>query len=152
MTHLRPKDKVEETLCQLFPSDWLEAQAREQEVIRRARKLNPVALFWTLVLSFGIGRTRDIATLRRAYASATGVGLSPAAFYERFSAPLVAFLQRACAHGLSALLVKGAQLRGLVASFHDLLITDASVIRLHDQLARTYQACRTNHTQAAAKL
>ncbi|MEW6752143.1 MAG: IS4 family transposase [Candidatus Latescibacterota bacterium] len=152
MAHFRPKDRVDETLCQLFPSDWLEAQAREQGVICRARKLNPVALFWTLVLSFGIGRTRDIATLRRASASVTGVGLSAAALYERCSGSLVAFLQRACAHGLSALVVKGAPRRGLVASFHDLLITDASVIRLHDQLARTYQACRTNHTQAAAKL
>lgn len=152
MARFKPKDRVEEALCQLFPSDWLEAQARQQGVIRRARKLDPVALFWTLVLSFGIGRTRDLATLRRAYASATGVRLSRAAFYERFTGPLVAFLQQACAHGLSALVVQGAQLRGLVASFHDLLITDASVIRLHDQLARTYRACRTNHTQAAAKL
>lgn len=41
---------------------------------------------------------------------------------------------------------------GVFAAFRDVLAADATVIRLHDMLAKGYAACRTNHTKAAAKL
>ena len=40
----------------------------------------------------------------------------------------------------------------LLASFRELLAIDATMVRLHSFLAQAYPACRTNHTQAAAKL
>ncbi len=148
----RTQDSLERRLCQLFPTSWLEALARETGVLQRRRKVDPVALFWTLILSFGVGSTRTIAALRRAHASATGICLSASAFYDRFTAPLVVFLQRASEQGLCQLERDAPCLRGVLSNFRDLLITDASVLRLHDKLASTYPACRTNHTQAAAKL
>jgi hypothetical protein len=54
-----------------------------------------VALFWALVLTFGIGRARDVATLLRAHASSTGARLSRAAFYECSARRLVALRQQA---------------------------------------------------------
>ena len=56
------EDTIEKQLCHLFPSSWLEAQAREIGMVQRQGKVDPVALFWTLLLSFGIGDRRDIAT------------------------------------------------------------------------------------------
>lgn len=146
------QDKVVEALCHLFPSDWLEEKARETGMVQRARKVHPVGLFWTLVLSFGIGNEHNIATLRRAYEEASGTILSASSFYDRFSLALVVFLQQACARALSGLQVGSKTLQGALCAFGDVLITDATVLRLHDLLKDTYAACRTNHTKAACKL
>ena len=54
MAHIS-KDNVEKALCHLFPSAWLETQAQETGMVQRQRKVNSISLFWTLVLSFGIG-------------------------------------------------------------------------------------------------
>lgn len=148
----RSKDTVEQALCQLFPSAWLEEQAQQTGLVQRHRKIHPLALFWTLVLSFGIGKARSIALLRRAYEAATGTLLSASSFYERFTAALVLFLQQACARALGQLTGVGTQLQGALSAFEDVLISDATILRLHDLLKSTYAACRTNHTQAAAKL
>lgn len=147
-----PQNTVEAALCHLFPSDWLEEQARETGLVQRQRKVHPISLFWTLILSFGIGQEHRIASLRRAYEEATGILLSASSFYDRFSQRLVVFLQQACERSLSQVTVKGAQLQGALSAFHDVLITDATVLRLHDLLKNSYAACRTNHTKAAAKL
>ena len=147
-----PKPRVEATLCHLFPSIWLAEQARTTGMVQRQRKVHPVSLFWTLVLSFGIGKEHSIASLRRAYEEATGKLLSTSSFYDRFSQQLVTFLQQACARALDQLTVKTTVVQGGLAAFRDVLITDATVLRLHDLLKNKYPACRTNHTQAAAKL
>ena len=59
--------------CHLLPTLWLYAQARATGMVQRQRKVDPVSLFWMLVLSFGIGKEHSIAILRRAYEEATGV-------------------------------------------------------------------------------
>lgn len=150
MTHRR-EDTIEQALCHLFPSTWLAQQARETGTVQRRRKVNPISLFWTLVLSFGIGAGRDVATLRRAYEQATGTTLSASSFYARFSAALVVFLQQACGRALGSI-EGGPRLQGALSAFEDVLISDATVLRLHDWLKTTYRACRTNHSQSAAKL
>ena len=66
----RTKHTIEKALCHLFPSPWLEEQARETGMVQRQRKVSPISLFWTLVLSFGIGKEHSIASLRRAYIEA----------------------------------------------------------------------------------
>jgi IS4 transposase len=148
----RTKHSIEEALCHLFPSAWLTEQARESGVIQRQRKVSPISLFWTLVLSFGIGKEHSIASLRRAYIEATGVALCASSFYDRFTSKLEQFLQRGCERALSQVTVRAPVLQESLSAFVDVLITDATVLRLHDLLHKTYTACRTNHTQAAAKL
>jgi len=148
----RSKNTVEAALCHLFPSLWLEARSRTTGMMQRKRKVNPISLFWTLVLSFGIGKEYRIASLRRAYEEATGVLLSASSFYDRFSPSLVFFLQQACERALHQVTVTAPVVQETLSAFADVLITDATVLRLHDLLKNSYAACRTNHTQAAAKL
>lgn len=148
----RSKDTIEQTLCHLFPSAWLDTQARELGMIQRQRKVDSVALFWTLVLGFGIGRQRNIASLRRAYEGATGTVLSASSFYDRFTGALMVLMSQACERALQPLLRSGLIVSDALSAFRDLLISDATILRLHDLLKKTYPACRTNHTQAAAKL
>jgi len=48
--------------------------------------------------------------------------------------------------------VKTPVLQEALSAFYDVLITDATVLRLHDRLKNSYAACRTHPTKAAAKL
>ena len=64
---------IETSLRELFPEDYLREQAEKTHVIQRKRKVDIIALFWTLVLGFGIGKDRKIADLRRGYITATGL-------------------------------------------------------------------------------
>ncbi len=146
------KDSIEKALCHLFPSRWLRDQALKTGVIKRDRKVKPIALFWTLVLGIGYGEHRSIASLRRAYQEATGTRLAASSFYDRFTPALVDFLKEACQRALDQVVCEGAAFKGLLADFKDLLVSDATVLRLHDGLQKLYPACRTNHTQAACKL
>ena len=146
------KDSIEKALCHLFPSGWLNDQAEKTGVIKRNRKVNPIALFWTLVLGIGYGEHRSIASLRRAYEEATGTTLASSSFYDRFTPKLVEFLKRACQRALDQVVCEGEDFKGLLANFKDLLVSDATILRLHDGLENLYPACRTNHTKAACKL
>ena len=146
-----PTIPLRRTLRKLFGPTYLMALARETGAVARQRKVNISALFWTLVLGFGVGRTRTLAGLRRAYEKNTGQTLVPSSFFDRFTDGLVKMLKRAAAKALTTNLGVGRALRGHLAAFEDVIMTDSTVIRLHDLLGKAYPACRTNHTKAALK-
>jgi len=54
-------------MCELFQPQWLRNTAKETGLVKRKRKIGPVALFWVLVLSFGVGMQRTLASLKRSY-------------------------------------------------------------------------------------
>jgi putative transposase len=81
-------------LTSLLPRRVLERTAREAGLLQRRRKVEPHALFWTLVLGFGAGRERTLAGLRRSFERATRTTLVPSAFYDRFTPQLASALWR----------------------------------------------------------
>ena len=139
-------------LRNLFSNVYLRKLARETGMVTRKRKIDPVAFFWTLVLGFGQGRMRQISTLRRFYQSTTGCMLEESSFYYRFNLPLVKFLKQAVAHALQQTLGSNRPLEGILASFRDVLITDSTVLKLHQLLEGAYAGCRTTSSPAAAKV
>lgn len=138
-------------MARVLPAREIERQARSAGVCRRQRKVRVQALFWSLVLGFGTGRVRTLAGLRRAYEDAAGHTLAASAFYDRFT-PAVAKWLRVLLARVIAQAVAQVRLSGPLRSFQDLVLTDSTVIRLHDLLSGAFPACRTNHTQAALKL
>jgi IS4 transposase len=138
-------------LTSLIATRRLNELAWDTGLVRRRRKVVPMALFWTIVLGFGAGRERTLAGLRRVYQKSTGTMLVPSAFYDRFTASLVRFF-RAVVRELLDKAHAGSRLQGVLASFRDVVLTDATVVKLHDLLEKAFPACRTNHTRAAAKL
>jgi len=147
----KPTVPLRRTLRKLFNSTHLQSLARETGAVVRQRKTDIVALFWTLVLGFGVGRTRTIAGLRRSYSKSAGQTLVPSSFHDRFTPGLVKMLKQAAAEALGRNLGVGRALRGHLAAFRDVILTDSTVIRLHDLLGKAFPACRTNHTRAALK-
>ena len=144
--------EIRRVLSSVVSSSYLEASAREEKFIQRSRKVKAVPFFWTLVLGFGAGAEKSLASLRRCYELHTGTTLVPSAFHDRFTPALARWLQRILLEVLQKTSGTARALRGRLSSFVDLMAIDGSVIRLHDLLEGAYPACRTNHTKAAAKL
>ncbi len=129
------------------------AYAKKLEVVQRQRKVDIVCLVWTLILGFGAGSKRTIASLRRAYSAASGHHLVPASFHDRLTPELAQLMRTLLEHVLAAQReyvgsIHGERLRG----FERLVAMDATVLRLRDLLAPEWAGCRTNHSPAAAKL
>jgi putative transposase len=143
---------VRRRLASLVPDHRLRDLARESGFVVRQKKIDPVAFFWTLVFGFACSKERTISALRRAFEATTGKCLAPSSFYDRFTPTLVAFM-KAVFLGLAAKLAEPSRaLAGTLADFKDLVVTDSTVVRLHDLLAKAFPACRTNHTRAALKI
>lgn len=139
------------TLRKLFSNHRLRALASQSGTVVRRRKVDPVALFWTVVLGFGGGRTRTIAGLRRSYERATGECLEESSFYQRFNAGFASMLEGALVHALAEDRGVGRSVRGHLSRFIDVLITDSTVLRVHELLSSRWPGTRTNHTPAAVK-
>lgn len=139
-------------LTSLISTRTLNMLASYAGMRKRRRKVDPVALFWTIVLGFGTGRQRSLAGLRRSFQKSTGARLVPSSFYDRFTPELARFFRLAVEELLSGIETATSQLRGVLASFRDVIVTDSTLVRLHDMLEKSFPACRTNHTLASAKL
>lgn len=148
----RESTRVRECLKGLFSDQRLNALARESGFVKRQRVIKPVAFFWTLVLGFGVGSTRRISALRRAYQRSTGMKLVPSSFYDRFNTGLIAFLKGAIEHALGEFQLAFKGLSDRFDTFRDVMVIDSTVIKLHDALAKTFPGCRTNTAPASCKL
>lgn len=143
---------LRQALSSWFPSAMLRKLAVEEAVVRRQRRVDPVALFWVVVLSVSPSGDRTLAELHRSYEKVTGCRLAHSSFYQRFTPAFARLLMRAMTQALERVGRSAGRGLRLFAEIREVLCIDSTVVRLHDALARRYPACRTNHTQAAAKL
>ncbi len=148
----RQSIRIRRQLTSLLPTRRLNALAVETGVVRRRRKVDPMALFWTIVLGFGAGGERQLAGLRRMYQKSTGTTLVPSSFYDRFTRSLAVLFRRVAGEMMEKLAQTEASFAGVLSSFRDVVATDSTLVRLHDLLEKRFPACRTNHTKASAKL
>ena len=148
----RRSTSVRETLEESLLRSTTQCAREFVRFVVRQRKVKPVAFFWTLVLGFGFGSARNISGSRRAYQRSTGTTLVPSSFYDRFNPRLVAFLKAAVEHALGQFRLAFQEIGYRFEVFEDVMITDSTVIKLHDALAKTFPGCRTNAAPSSAKL
>ena len=145
--------EFEEAMCGLFPPDWLRDTAKETGLLKRKRKIDPVALFWVLVLSFGVGMQRTLASLKRSYEREGDTALSDSSWYERFSPELVRFLKACVIHGIEYIAKnEHRHLSNKLKDFQDVLIQDSTIIRLHEKLSQKWPAVRARKVAAGVKV
>ena len=134
---------VEKTLYKMFSPEWLRDTAKRVKYVQRQRKVDPFILFWVLVLGFGAGVQRTLASLRRAYEKESSEELVASAFYNRFTEGLYKFLKECLAHGVADL-ARGASLTlsEKLQGFKDLVVFDGSIVKLHDMLAEKFPGSR----------
>ncbi len=136
-------NQFEKILNKMYSPEWLRKTAADVGYVKRQRKVDPAIMFWILVLGFGVGVQRSIATLRRAYETASAESLVPSAFYDRFSKGLIDFLKECLAHGIADLISHTSlTLSDKLKGFEDLIVADGTVIKLHDKLAEQFPGTR----------
>jgi len=141
---------IETMLNAMFSPEWLRDTAVRVGLIKRNRKIDPVAFFWVLVLGFGVGVQRTLASLRRAYETMSAKSIAPSAFYDRFTPQLVAFLKECVNHGIAELASNTTlSLSSKLKGFKDLVVADGTLIKLHKNLARQFPGVRS---EAALKI
>jgi putative transposase len=150
----KPKeDPILDDLVALYPPQWLRAAARETGLVLRERVVDPVAMFWVLILGFGTHFQRELEMLRRSYEEETGTRLAYASWYERFTPELVAFFKACFARGLEYVAqAPGRALKERLARFQDLLVVDSTIVRLHKALAKKWPAVRARGVAAGLKV
>lgn len=143
---------LQSSLRKLLPRALVEEQARACGAFKRMRKVDPFKFVWTIVLGFATADTRTLAGFRRIHQLVTNQSLEESSFYDRFSPAFVVLLRRLLDHVIDISWGLNRVATGRLKQFRDILITDSTVIRLHHLLAKSFPACRTNHTRAAAKV
>lgn len=109
-------------------------------------------MLWTVLLGFGTGRERTLARLRRTYERVSGESLVPSSFYDRFSEELARMFRAMLRELMTKLASSEVRYAGVLEQFADVLIADATVVKLHRLLARRFPGTRKNSGPAAAKL
>jgi putative transposase len=149
----RPKaSHIRQALTSLLPRRRIRELARELGVVRRRRKLDIVALVYSLALGFSVGDRRTLAGLRRAYLRATGTRLAPSSFHARFCAGTVKLVRTLAIEALDTLARARPQLKSVLAPFVEVLAVDSALLRLHDALEPFYPSVWTHYMKASAKL
>lgn len=143
---------IRQTLTTLLPKAEIERLAHESGAVRRRRKVDANAMLWTVLLGFGAGRERTLAGLRRTYERVTGKSLVPSSFYDRFSTELARMFRAVLRELMTKLAASEVRYAGVLEGFRDVLVADATVVKLHRLLARRFPGTRKNSSPAAAKL
>lgn len=148
-----PSEPILEDLNAMYSPRWLRGAARQTGLVLRERVVDPVAMFWVLILGFGTHFQRELEMLRRSYEEETGDRLAYASWYERFTPELVAFFKACFERGLEHLAqAPGRMLKERLARFKDLLIVDSTIVRLHKALAKKWPAVRARGVAAGLKV
>lgn len=143
---------IHASLTTLLPRRRIRDLARRFGVVQRRRKLDIVALVYSLVLGFGDGERRTLSGLRRAYLRATGTRLAPSSFHARFTDSLVELMRTLALEALEQVAQRRSRLQGVFAPFREVLAIDSALLRLHDALEPFYPSVFTHHMKASAKL
>jgi putative transposase len=145
--------QIEKDLCAIFSSEWLRQKAKETELIKRERKIDPVVLFWALAIGYGVQLQRTLAALKRNYEASSKKNLRDSSWYDRFTPELVAFLKECAIHGMEYLAQEPSRLLGdRLSPFRDVLIQDNTIIRLHEKLSKIWPATRSRKAAAGVKV
>lgn len=148
----RRESHIRRELTRLISPQLIRARARKLGAVKRRRKVDIVALVYTLVLGFGCGRRRTLAGLRRDYALATGTTLAASAFQGRLTPELAEVMRQLAERALAGLARGKSRLQMALRAFKRIFIADGSLIRLGDALQDDYPSVFTNHMKASAKV
>ena len=132
-------------LKQSLPAELIDEQAREVGALVRQRRVDVVALVWTLVFGWGAGASASLAALQRSYERHTRTKLSASSFHQRLKNPaLLALLRTLWAHASKT------QPRRALGAFEQVLALDSSFLRLWRGLLDDWPS--SNPGQAGARL
>ena len=151
-TECRSFDKE---LAKIISFKEIASAAVESEFIIRSRKVFPIEFLLTLIFGFYSKEEPSISKLHRIYNSLVHEenGVVYSSFYDRFSNEALTFVDMC----LEKFILKqmheaNSELKGYLRTFHDVLIKDNTIVRVHSYLADKYPATRARRIAAGIKV
>lgn len=145
---------LEEQVLGLLSRQRVEEVARETGFTQRvAKQIPPFAFALCCALAAVTEAKRGFACVWRLLNAAAGIEVARSAVTQRYGPGSAQMMQQLFLEAQGKLpSVAHPEVLGKLESFTAVLADDGSVLRLSPLLAKLFPACRTNHTQAAAKL
>jgi putative transposase len=142
------------TWQKIVNSKMLRENAKETGFQQRRRgKLDGPRFFWATVLGGRVENKRTMAGMARAASIYSGEKVSRQAFHQRMTFRAVAFMESTLQKLMwQSVTLTGDPLPGMLGKFDDVNAIDSTTIRLANQLARLYPACRSNVRKSALKI
>ena len=125
-------------LHELFPPSELRQAAIGFGVLRRRRKIDPVALVTAVVLTVCGRGGHCMAELHRSFTRRTGVKVARSVFVKRFSLPLEKLVSWMLARLQARACANRPKMRGVLAPFVDVECVDATVIKVRKSLVSLF--------------
>jgi len=148
--HTNPSsDVIERRLTNLLPPEALEDHAEAVGVVEREGKLQIPPLVWSLAFGFATGESRTLAAFRRSYNSSADKPLSPGGYYQRLTPALAEYLRDLVEFGLDEVAVPHTVTEEF-ERFRDVMISDGTIVRLHEFLSDEFKARKED--KAGARL
>lgn len=145
------KNFFDQSVKSFLPNETLYEMAKETGFMQRQGKIKMGDFFWNQVLGFKSGITRSINQFRKSYETATGVTLSRSSYYERFDGKLVDYLKTVMNHLCEKYMNAGGKLKSKLKRFKDLIVSDTTVMKLHDFLEKDFPSCRKGKGRGKVK-
>ena len=148
----QPLTLARRLMTTLVKPEVVRQEASRLGVVDRQGKVDSFSL--AMVVAFGIFAKQDasIAQLGRLYGESTGDRVARSSFWDRltpaFADLMNGVLRRLLAHAES----KPRQPKGSLRAFRDVLAADATVLKVHDDLAQEFKGTRKNSAKAAIKV
>ena len=139
-------------LTTLTHPEEVREQAHRLGVVQRQGKVDPYALSMIVLLGMIVRGSTSIAQLGQIYGQVTGNRLARSSFWSRLNpsfARLVTWMLDRVVHQARTPTVRPP---GVLAGFTDVLVADASVIKVHDSLRGIWKGTRRNSAKAAVKV
>lgn len=143
---------LESFLKARVPVGDIRRAARELGVVRRRRKVEPVALLMAVVLLVCGRGGQSLASMRRLLALRFGITLARSAFWDRLTVQFEALVDWLLDRLRAMSLETKPTYTGLLRGFVDVVAVDSTVIKVHDSLREVWKGTRKSSAKAALKV
>lgn len=135
-----------------IPRENANREAWALGVVQRVRKIGVYTLIITVILALTTRGENSLANLHRAFQLRSGTRLARSAFWDRFT-PAFEHLVRTL---LDAIVGRSRECRpklpAAFRAFRDVVVLDATVMKVDDALSGLWRGCRSNSVSAAIKV
>ena len=144
--------QIEALLHAEIPRETVNLQAWALGAVRRLRKIDVYALVVTVVLAVTTRGENSLANLHRAFQLRSGARLARSTFWNRFTPAFEQLVRSVLDDIVGRSVEHRPALPPAFSFFCDVVIFDATVMKVEDGLSALWRGCRTNSARAAIKV
>ncbi len=143
---------LKDLLQTVLSTDAILRKAKACRFVQRRKGLEPIALLMALLFPMAPRQRVSFAQIARTYVAITGVRVTKSAVYQRFQRPLLHLLRWLLRQIIEQSRHQPKKLMGPLSQFKDVLVQDATFIKVHDALSPVFRSPRSKSAKAAIKV